>query len=382
MRIRIDRVIRLILVFAIAVSFTACVGAVKENANQTQAGSNSAQPNSVGITLPFSQTVRADGAGASFPAPLYQNWFTELSRTVPQLQFNFQATGSSAGIERFTNKIVDFGASDIGMTDEQIARVERGVILLPMTAGSIVLAYNVPEIKDLKLSREAYVGIFQGKITRWNDPKIAQSNPGVKLPDRNIVVVHRSDGSGTTSVFTEHLSAISPEWKQTVGSGTSVEWGRSGGTFTGERGNAGVTALIDRTQGSIGFLEYSFAAKQKLSMAALENKAGKFVVPSNESGSQTLAQVELPENLKAFITDPPGDASYPIVTYTWMMLYKKYDDPNKAVAMEAMIQYGLTEGQKRAPEIGYIQLPPNVVTKVAAAADQITPDFKITVPQP
>ncbi|MBR8830927.1 MAG: Phosphate-binding protein PstS [Chroococcopsis gigantea SAG 12.99] len=335
--------------------------------------------NSLGINLPFKDTIRAVGAGASFPAPLYKNWFVLLNQQVPQLQLDFQSVGSGAGIERLTQGVIDFGASDIAMTDTQIAKVSRGVLMLPMTAGSIVLAYNLPGVKDLKLSREAYVDIFSGKITRWNDPKIALSNPGVNLPDQSISVVHRSDGSGTTSVFTNHLSAISPVWKKDIGAGTAVEWPRNKGTFVGGRGNEGVTSLIAQTAGAIGFLEYGFASKSNLTMASLENKAGKFVAPSGESGSKALAQVQLPENLRAFITDPEGDESYPIVTYTWMLLYKKYDEPNKAIAMEAMIQYGLTEGQVQAKQLGYIPLPDNVKERVAAVADTITPDFKINL---
>ncbi|MFB2839295.1 phosphate ABC transporter substrate-binding protein PstS [Floridanema evergladense] len=351
------------------VSVTAC--------NETERPQATVEKN-----LPFEQRMRVNGAGASFPAPLYQGWFRNLSLKEPRLQFNFQSVGSGAGIERFTTGVVDFAASDIGMTDEQIAKINRGVVLLPMTAGSLVLAYNLPGVKNLKLSRQAYVDIFLGKITKWNDPKIAQSNPGVKLPNQNITVVHRSDGSGTTAVFTRHLGEISPEWKKKVGVGTAVQWPSGAGkTFIAGRGNDGVTGLVGQTPGSIGYIEYSFAKKNNLSMAELQNKAGKFVAPSNKSGSETLAQVELPDNLLAFITDPPGAGSYPIVTYTWMLLYKKYDDPNKAIAMEAMVQYCLTDGQKLSPQLGYIQLPSNVIKKVAAAADRLSPDFQITIPQ-
>jgi phosphate transport system substrate-binding protein len=357
-----------LLALFMTVSFAACGGG-----NQT-----STADNNFGIELPFTETRRVSGAGASFPAPLYKNWFVTLAQGVPQLQIDFQSIGSGAGIERFTTGVVDFSASDIAMTDEQIAKVSRGVLMLPMTAGSIVLAYNLPEVESLQLSREAYVDIFMGKITNWSDPKIAASNPGITLPNRPISVIHRSDGSGTTGVFTNHLSEISPAWKDTIGQGTAIEW-PSTGTFIGGRGNEGVAALVAQTQGSIGFMEYGFATKSNLKIAALENKAGKFIAPSSASGSAALAQVELPDNLRAFITDPPGDDSYPIVTYSWMLLYQKYDNPNLAIAMEAMIQFGLTEGQKQADALGYIPLPRVVVEKVAAAADQITPDFKINI---
>lgn len=362
-------IIRFLLAFVAIVSFTACEETERPKAT-------------VEINLPFDQSMRVNGSGASFPAPLYQAWFRNLSLKEPRLQFNFQSVGSGAGIERFTTGVVDFAASDIGMTDQQIAKINRGVVLLPMTAGSLVLAYNLPGVKNLKLTRQTYVDIFLGKITKWNDPKIAKSNPGVKLPNQNITVVHRSDGSGTTAVFTKHLGQISPEWKKKVGVGTAVQWPSGAGkTFIAGRGNDGVTGLVVQTPGAIGYIEYSFATQNNLNMAALQNKAGNFVAPNNKSGSATLAQVELPDNLLAFITDPPGADSYPIVTYTWMLLYKKYDNPNQAIAMEAMVQYCLTDGQKLSPQLGYVQLPPNVVKKVAAAADKLSPDFKINIPQ-
>ncbi|MBW4468103.1 MAG: phosphate ABC transporter substrate-binding protein PstS [Pegethrix bostrychoides GSE-TBD4-15B] len=369
MKPHLQRVILFLSALTLTVSITACLGGQP---------SGERPETSVELKLPFTDTIRATGAGASFPAPLYQGWFRNFNSKIPQMQFNYQSTGSGAGIERFTNNIVDFGASDIAMTDEQIAKIDRGVILLPMTAGSIVMAYNLPDIKDMKLSREAYIDIFLGKITNWNDPKIAATNPGVTFPNQPITVAHRSDGSGTTAIFTSHLAEVSPEWKQSIGTATTVQWpSGSGKTFIGARGNEGVTALVSQTVGAIGYLEYGFATKSNLSFATLENKAGKFVTPNSESGAEALAQVELPDNLRVFITDPPGDGSYPIVTYTWMMLYKKYDDPNKAIAMEAMVQYGLTDGQKQAAPIGYIALPPNVIKRVAAAADEITPDFTI-----
>ncbi len=366
MRNFVSRVVLFLFAFAMTIGFAAC-------------GSGERPQALIDIELPFSETVRVNGAGASFPAPLYQGWFSNLNRKEPQLQFNFQSTGSGAGIERFTQGVLDFGASDIAMTDEQIAQISRGVLLLPMTAGSIVMAYNLPDLPDLKLPRTVYVDIFRGVITRWNDPKITAANPGVTLPDEKITVIHRSDGSGTTAVFTSHLSVVSPEWKETIGSATTVQWPSGAGrTFIGGRGNEGVTALVSQTPGAIGYMEYGFATKANLSIASLENKAGQFIPPSAESGAAALDSEELPENLRLFITDPAGEKAYPIVTYTWMLLFKKYDDPNKAIAMEAMVQYGLTDGQKQATPLGYIALPPTVIKQVAAVADQITPDFQIT----
>jgi len=247
-----------------------------------------------------------------------------------------------------------------------------------MTAGSIVFAYNLPGVDELKLSQEAYVGILKGDITKWNDPKITKDNPGVNLPNQNITVVHRSDGSGTTGVLTKHLSSINQDWKTKIGEGKTVQW-PSKGRFIGGKGNEGVTAQITQNEGSIGYVEFGYAKNNNLNAAQLQNKSGKFIKPSDESASKTLAAVKLPENLRAFITDPEGEDSYPIVTYTWILAYEKYDDPNKAIAVEAMIEYGLNEGQKQSAKLGYIELPQNVREKVAAAADKISPDYQIKI---
>lgn len=361
---------------ALAFSITACGGT--ENNTTTNNGDNTDTP-STSISLPFENKVSLNGAGASFPAPLYQNWFQQLAGVAPNLQVNYQSVGSGAGVKQFTEGTVDFGASDVAMKDEEMNSVAKGTLLLPMTAGSIVFAYNLPGVEGLKLSRQTYVDIAMGKITKWNDPKIVADNPDLSLPDKPITFVHRSDGSGTTGVFTKHLSAISPEWKDTIGDGKTVQWPTNKGNFLGGKGNEGVTATIKQNEGAIGYVEYGYAKNNGLAMASIQNKAGEFIAPNDESASKTLANVELPENLRAFITDPEGADSYPIVTYTWILAYKKYDDPNKAIAVEAMIQYGLTEGQKVAPQLGYIPLPANVVEKVAAVADTISPDYTIKV---
>ena len=321
------------------------------------------------------QRVNLVGAGASFPAPLYQRWFQDLSNSNGSLQVDYQSVGSGAGVERFIQGLVDFGASDVAMKDDEISQVGRGVLMLPMTAGSIVLAYNLPGVNDLKLSRETYVGILLGNITNWNDAAIARDNPGVNLPNKAITVVHRSDGSGTTGVFTKHLSAISSEWKQQVGEGKTVEWP----TGLGGAKNDGVAALIAQNDGAIGYVEYGFSKMAGLPTAALENKSGNFVKATDESASATLAAVQLPGNLRAFISDPDGANSYPVVTYTWLLVYKNYDDPEKAKAMETAIEYGLNEGQQVAPQLGYIPLPTNVRQKVAQVADTISPDNRIAI---
>ena len=310
---------------------------------------------------------RLVGAGASFPAPLYQRWFSEYNKANPNVQISYQSIGSGAGVQQFTGGTVDFGASDVAMSDQEIAKVSRGVVMLPMTAGSVVLAYNLPGVRNLKLSREVYTDIFLGEIKTWNDPRIAKLNPGVNLPNTNINVVHRSDGSGTTAVFTKHLSAISPEWRSGPGEGKSVQWP----VGVGAKGNEGVTAQIQQTQGAIGYVEYSYAKTNNLATALLQNKAGRYVEPTLNNAASALAAVQLPANLRSFVADPAGQNSYPIVTYTWILAPKNYADPDKAKAMKDMLKWGLTEGQKFAPELGYVPLPSNVVAKVRSAVDTI-----------
>ncbi|MBE9169966.1 phosphate ABC transporter substrate-binding protein PstS [Pleurocapsales cyanobacterium LEGE 06147] len=344
---------------ALTLGFAAC--APQQQAPPPTPGEEGAQAPANG------QAVSLTGAGASFPAPLYQRWFSEYNQEHPNVQVTYQSVGSGAGVEQFTQGTVDFGASDVPMTDEEIAKVNRGVVQLPMTAGSIVLAYNLPDLEDLRLSRETYTDIFLGNITRWNDPAIAKDNPNVELPDQEITVVHRSDGSGTTGVFTEHLSAISPEWEQKVGADKTVSWPRG----IGAKGNEGVTAQIQQTQGAIGYIEYGYAKLQDIPVATLENQSGNFIEPTEETASNTLDAVELPEDLVAILPDPEGENSYPIVTYTWILAYEQYPDPNKAQALKDVLNWSLTEGQQYAPELGYIPLPDSVVQRVQAAVDTI-----------
>ncbi|HVN28382.1 MAG TPA: phosphate ABC transporter substrate-binding protein PstS [Candidatus Binataceae bacterium] len=314
-------------------------------------------------------SVTLQGTGATFPAPLYQKWFSEYNKLHPEVQVNYQALGSGAGVKQFQQGLVNFGASDAAMTDDEIKAVKDGVVLLPMTAGSIVLSYNVPDAPNpLKLSREAYIGIFLGKIKTWDDPAIVKANGGAKMPSTPITVVTRSDGSGTTFVFTTHLSAISPDWKAGPGAGKSVNFpvGVAG------KGNPGVTALIKQTPGAIGYVEYGYALQTKMPMAELENHDGKYVAATLTTGQNALATVALPDNLRAWIPDPQGADAYPIVTYTWLLCYKKYQDPKIASTVKSLVDYGLDQGQKDSQALGYIPLPANVVEKVKKAADQIS----------
>ena len=315
--------------------------------------------------------VKLKGSGASFPFPLYGQWFKSYNKANRHIKIDYQAKGSGAGIKDFINHTVDFAASDAAMTDEEIAAVPEGVQLLPMTAGEVVLAYNLPKgPKELKLSREAYIKIFLGEVTKWNDPLIAKANEGAALPDTDITVVRRADSSGTTFVFTQHLSTVSEAWKNGPGTGKTVNWPDSD-KFVAAPKNDGVTATIKQTPGAIGYIEYGYAKLTKLPMASLENKSGKFVKPSLESGQAALAGVEMPADLRAWLPDPDGDGAYPIVTYTWMLFYKKYDDENKVAAIHDIIKYCLTEGQKMSDRMGYIPLPDNVVAVVTKALEHI-----------
>ncbi|MBR8832065.1 MAG: Phosphate-binding protein PstS [Chroococcopsis gigantea SAG 12.99] len=358
-------------------SLTSCGGGTETAQTGTTEGGST--PTATANKPEFASNVSLNGAGASFPAPLYQAWFVQLNQEIPNLQVNYQSTGSGAGVEQFTQGTIDFGASDVAIKPKEAAKVKSGVLALPMTAGSIVIGYNLPGVDKLQLSQEAYTGIFAGTITKWNDPKIVKDNPDAKLPDLPITVVHRSDGSGTTAVFTKHLATISPEWKKDFGEGKSIEWPTKKGKFLGAKGNEGVTATLQQNQGSVGYVEYGYAKNNKVTFAALQNKAGKFVEATDASAAAALASEPLPSDLILFISNPPGDDAYPIVTYTWMLVNKKYDDPNKAKGIEAMIQFGLTTGQKQSSALGYVPLPPEVVKKVAAAADVISPDFQIKV---
>jgi len=312
--------------------------------------------------------LQLQGAGATFPAPLYQRWIAEFSKANPGIQINYQGVGSGAGIKQFTDGLVTFGASDAAMTDEQIAKVKPGVVLIPATAGSIVLGYNLPGVDTLKLSREAYVGIFLGKITKWSDPAITKTNEGVKLPDLNITVCTRSDSSGTNFVFTKHLSAVSADFKSQVGEGTSVTWpaGVAG------QGNDGVTALIKQTQGAIGYVEYGYAKNNKVTFAQLENKSGAFVAATPESGAATLNATQFPSTiLRAWPSDPDSKDAYPIATFTWLLVYKTYSDKDKLAALKKFINYGLTDGQKLSNDLGYIPMPAEVVQKCEAALNSV-----------
>jgi phosphate transport system substrate-binding protein len=312
------------------------------------------------------QSVRLQGAGASFPAPLYLKWFKKFSEANPGIQVDYQSVGSGSGVKSFLDETVDFGASDAAMSNEEIERSPNGARLIPLTAGAIVLAYNIPNVDNLQLSRAVYAGIFTGTITNWNDPQVAQCNPGVSLPDLKIHPIMRADSSGTSYVFSMHLSAINSEFAKAVGVNKMPSW-QCG---TKSKGNEGVTASIATTPGSIGYIEYSYARGGKLKTAKLENQAGKMVAASTESCQSALQSAEFDDNLIAWVPDPASEAAYPIVTYTWVLLPARPKDEVKHQALIDLVQYCLTEGQKESESLGYVPLPAAVVQ---LSLSQLTP---------
>jgi phosphate transport system substrate-binding protein len=300
------------------------------------------------------QFTKLNAAGSTFAALVTDRWSEEFSKANPNVEIIYLAIGSGGGIANFTERIVDFAASDAAMTDEQIAQVKQGVVLIPFTADSIVLAYNLPGVQSLKLSREAYSGIFLGKVTKWNDPAIAKTNEGLKLPDTPITVCERSDPSGTTFVFTKHLSVINPDCKSQIGEGTTVTWP----TGVSGRGNSGVAALVKQKPGAIGYVEYGYAKANNLNFAQLQNKSGVFVAATVASDTVTLNTTQFPtDSLRAWPSDPDDKDAYPIATFSWLLLYKKYDSKEVSDALKKFVTYTLSDGQKLADELGYIPLP-------------------------
>lgn len=313
--------------------------------------------------------VKLQGSGASFPAPLYEKWFKNYGETHRNVEVDYQSVGSGSGIKSFIDKTVDFGASDAAMTPEEMSRVDPalGALCLPMTAGSIVITYNLQDVKELRLSRKAYSGIFLGTVKQWNDPLIVKDNPGVQLPNTPINVVVRADSSGTTFVFTQHLSAINPDFARSPGASKMPNWP----VGTRSKGNEGVTASVKTTPGSIGYIEYGYAKSQNMPMAILENKSGDWIAPSTASGQAALASAQIPDNLIVWAPDPEPKDAYPIVTYTWLLVHKKYDK-TKLPVLQDLLRYGVTDGQKDAEPLGYIPLPAPVIDKVKAAVDTLT----------
>jgi len=317
------------------------------------------------------------GAGATFPSLLYRRWFSAYHGINQGTYVTYEAVGSSDGVRRFIGKSipveqsVDFAASDAAMSDAEIARADNNVLMIPATAGCVVLAYNLPGYTgELRLSRRTYTAIFEGDIKDWSDPQIARDNPGVKFPHLTITTVVRQDGSGTTFAFTRNLDTISDKWRARYGPATLVDWP---GNAMRATGNQGVAGLIEESNGSIGYVGYEFARRIGLNFASLENKDAKYVKPSEQSCAKALATAVVPENLRMFVPDPPGPDSYPLVTFSWILLHKSYRDASTADEVRKLLQWSLQDGQRYASELGYVALPSEVTTKALTAIDTIGP---------
>ncbi|MGY6278081.1 phosphate ABC transporter substrate-binding protein PstS [Methylomonas sp. MgM2] len=312
------------------------------------------------------------GGGATFPAPLYQRWITTFMERQPSLQIGYKETGSGDGIRDFLTETLDFAGSDAALNDEQMAQVKRGAVLVPATAGIIVLAYHIENLNGpLRLPRDVYEDIFAGNITRWNDERIRSANPGLNLPNQDITIVARQDGSGTTFAFTNHLSAISDTWRDRgPGVGKLIDWPGNAMTV---KGNEGVASRIKVSEGSIGYIEYGFAKRLQLPIAWLQNKAGRYIEPKDHSGTETLIlnASQMPDNLRLMIPDPAGENAYPILTLSWLLLYRHYADPAKSAALKQFVSFGLTEGQLYSRELGYVSLPEEIVSRSLKALDAI-----------
>ena len=309
-----------------------------------------------------------NGAGATFPYPLYSKWFSEYKKAHTEVEINYQSIGSGGGIRQLLDKTVDFGASDAPMTDEQLAKSQVPIFHIPTVLGAVVITYNVPGLTDLKLTSETVAEIFLGKITKWNDPKIVAENAGTKLPDLAIMVAERSDGSGTTAIFTDYLSKVSADWKSKVGNGPSVKWP----VGLGGKGNEGVAGLIKQTPGSIGYVELIFAESNKLAFAHLKNAAGNFVKPNVKSVTAAAAGAmkTLPADFRVSITNSPAKDAYPISGFTYLLVYSKMAAP-KGALLKTFLQWALADGQKMAEPLYYAPLPKEMVLKVLARVKEL-----------
>jgi len=311
----------------------------------------------VGVTA---QSLQINGAGATFPAPIYTKWFSEYNKLHPNAEINYQPLGSGAGIRQITNQTVFFGASDGPMTDEQLKAAPDKILHFPTVLGAVVPVYNIPGTKaELKFTGPVLANIYLGKITKWNDPAITKLNPGVTLPGTDIAVVHRSDASGTTYIFTDYLSKVSPEWKSKVGVNTSVNWP----TGVGGKGSEGVTGVVTQSPGSISYVELVYALQNKISYGSVQNAAGEFLKGSVQSvtAAAAAAAPTMPADFRVSITNAPGKGAYPISSFTWLLLNENPKNKAQAKAMNDFVKWAITDGQKYATDLGYAPLPANVV---------------------
>jgi phosphate transport system substrate-binding protein len=323
-----------------------------------------------GATLLSAQEVRINGAGATFPNPIYSKWFAEYNKQKPSIQINYQPIGSGGGIRQITNQTVFFGATDGPMTPDQLTAAPGKLLHLPTVLGAVVPVYNIPGVsQELKFNGPVLADIFLGKITKWNDPALAKLNPGVTLPAGDITVVHRSDGSGTTYIWVDFLAKLSPEWKQKVGVATSVNWP----VGVGGKGNEGVSGLVKQTPGSIGYVELIYALQNKIDYGSVQNQAGEFVKASVPAvtAAAAAAATQMPRDFRVSITNAPGKGVYPISSFTWLLVYENPKDKAQARIFVDFLKWALTDGQKFAADLGYAPLPDSVVKLEMAAIQQI-----------
>ena len=316
----------------------------------------------------FGQTT-LNGAGATFPYPMYSKWFSEYNKLHPDIQFNYQSIGSGGGIRQVIAGTVDFGASDGPMTDEQLAQAKIKIVHIPTVLGAVVPAYNVPGVSgELKFTPAALAGIFLGKITSWNDPALTSANPGVNLPNQPLIVIHRSDGSGTTYIFTDYLSKVSNECQNQVGKGTSVKWP----VGLGGKGNEGVAGMVRQMQGSIGYVELIYAVQNNISYGTVKNASGNFVKASLDSVTAAAASVKnMPADFRVSITNAPGKDAYPISSFTWLLIPAQSKDKAKGKILADFLNWMVDDGQKMTAPLTYAPLPETVVQKVKNAIKQV-----------
>ena len=321
------------------------------------------------LALPAFAQSTLNGAGATFPYPIYSKWFSEYHKAHSDVQVNYQSIGSGGGIRQVLAGTVDFGASDGPMTDEQLGQAKVKILHVPTVLGAVVPAYNIPGVSgEVKFTPEALAGIFLGKITTWNDKALAAANPGVNFPNQAIVVIHRSDGSGTSYIFTDYLSKVSADWKNGPGKGTSVKWP----VGLGGKGNEGVAGMIRQMEGSIGYVELIYALQNKITYGSMKNPAGEFVKASLESVTTAAASVKsMPADFRVSITNAPGKGAYPISSFTWLLIPTKSQDPNKGKILTDLLNWCETDGQKLAADLSYAPLPDTVVAKVKEAIKQV-----------
>jgi phosphate transport system substrate-binding protein len=321
------------------------------------------------LAMPVVGQTTLNGAGATFPNPMYSKWFSEYHKLHSEVQVNYQSIGSGGGIRQVIASTVDFGASDMPMTDKQLQEAKTKILNIPTVLGADVPAYNVPGVSgDLKFTPEALAGIFLGKISKWNDKAIAAANPGVNLPDKDIIVVHRSDGSGTTFIWTDYLSKVSPEWKSQVGADTSVKWPIG----LGQKGNEGVAGSIRQLSGAIGYVELIYAVQNKIAYGSVRNSGGAFVKASLEGVTAAAASApKMPDDFRVSITNAPGKDAYPISSFTWLLIPAQSKDPAKGKILADFLNWMVTDGQNMTSELSYAPLPENVAAKVKEAIKQV-----------